>query len=450
MRSFALPLLLAAVLCPPALPAAEPYRFEGSSNLPLLIIDPGAQVIPHEPKIRATLSIIDHGKGKPNSLGDAPTQQVPIMIEVRGSSSQMFDKKSYAIETVTDSGNDRSVELLGLPREVDWILYGPYSDKSLMRNHIAYELSRRMGHYAPRTRFAEAFVREREGDLAGQYVGVYLLVESIKRGQNRVAVPRLRRNDAGEITGGYVLKVDRVGGPQTYFTSDYGSVLGFVSPRGSRLNDAQRAWIQHDFSQFEERLSRRDFRDPQEGYARFIDSDSFIDFFLLNELFKNVDAYFLSTFLHRTGDGRLKLGPVWDLDLSTGNASYGGVWKAEGWMLFPDDPRRGSGMPFWWDRLFEDPDFRARLLDRYVTLRKDVFSEAAVFTLIDETAQTLDSAQKRNFQRWPTLGRYVWPNPRPYARTYPELIQNLKTWFHNRMIWMDENVGMLASQGPQS
>ncbi|HBH50781.1 MAG TPA: spore coat protein CotH [Planctomycetaceae bacterium] len=428
--------------------AAEPYRFEGSSALPLLIIDPGAQAIPNEPKIQATLSVIDHGPGKLNALADTPTQQVPIRIEVRGSSSQMFDKKSYALETVNESGEDQPASLLGLPKETDWILYGPYSDKSLMRNHIAYELSRRMGQYAPRTRFAEAFVREREGDLAEQYVGVYLLVESIKRGKDRVDVPRLRENESGEITGGYVLKVDRVGGPETYFTSDFGTVLGFVSPRGSRLNDPQRAWIQHDFSQFEERLSRRDFRDPQEGYARFIDSDSFIDYFLLNELFKNVDAYFLSTFLHRTGDGRLKLGPVWDLDLSSGNASYGGVWKAEGWMLFPEDPRRGSAVPFWWDRLFEDPAFRTRLRDRYRALRKTVLSEPALYQLIDDTAQTLDAAQKRNFRRWPTLGKYVWPNPRPFARTYSELIQNLKSWFHNRFVWMDANLEILTEKGP--
>jgi hypothetical protein len=360
----------------------------------------------------------------------------------------MFDKKSYAFETVNESGQDHPVRLLGLPKETDWILYGPYSDKTLMRNHIAYELSRRMGQYAPRTRFAEAFVRERDGDLAGQYMGVYLLVESIKRGKDRVDVPRLRTSDSGEVGGGYVLKVDRVGGPETYFTSDFGSILGFVSPRGSRLDDAPRAWIQHDFSQLEERLSRRDFRDPQQGYARFIDSDSFIDYFLLNELFKNVDAYFLSAFLHRTREGRLKLGPVWDLDLSSGNASYGGVWKTEGWMLFPDDPRRGSAVPFWWDRLFEDPAFRARLRERYYTLREDVLSEPALFRLIDETAQTLDAPQKRNFQRWPTLGKYVWPNPRPYARTYPDLIQNLKTWFHQRFVWMDANVDLLAEKGP--
>jgi hypothetical protein len=447
MRSFG---LLLSVLCfvSGELLASEPFRFEGSSALPLIIIDPGAQPIPNEPKIRADLAVIDRGPGKFNALTDTPTQRVSITIEVRGSSSQMFDKKSYAFETVNESGEEQPVGLLGLPKETDWILYGPYSDKTLMRNHIAYELSRRMGQYAPRTRFVEAFIRERDGDLAGQYVGVYLLVESIKRGKDRVDVPRLRTTDSGEITGGYVLKVDRVGGPETYFTSDFGSVLGFVSPRGSRLNDAQRAWIQHDFSQFEDRLSRRDFLDPQQGYSRFIDSDSFIDYFLLNELFKNVDAYFLSTFLHRTGDGRLKLGPVWDLDLSTGNASYGGVWKAEGWMLFPDDPRRGSAVPFWWDRLFEDPAFRSRLRDRYRTLRKDVLSEPELFRLIDETAQTLDAAQKRNFQRWPTLGKYVWPNPRPFARTYPELIQNLKKWFHHRIAWMDANIDLLTEKGP--
>ncbi|MCY2966935.1 MAG: CotH kinase family protein, partial [Planctomycetota bacterium] len=247
----------------------------------------------------------------------------------------MFDKKAYSFKTVDADGEDKSVSLVGLPRESDWILYASYSDKSLMRNHLAYGLSNKIGRYAPRTRFVELFLKDSQSPVEESYVGVYVLVESIKRGKDRVDFSRLKKDSGGQMSGGYILKWDRVDGPETYFTSELGTVLGFVSPRGDRLDDEQRAFIKSDFSRVERVLAGRDFLDPQNGYAQFVDKDSFIDFFLLNELFKNVDAYFLSTFLHKQDDGKLHLGPVWDLDLSSGNASYGGVWNAEGWMLFP-------------------------------------------------------------------------------------------------------------------
>jgi hypothetical protein len=357
----------------------------------------------------------------------------------------MFDKKQYGFETVDDAGADKKLPLLGLPAESDWILYGPYSDKSLLRNYLVYGLSNKIGRYAPRARFAELFLRDSKGELAEQYVGVYLLIERIKRGADRVDFSRLRPVDGNEFSGGYIVKIDRVGGPETYFTSELGTVLGFVSPRGDRLNDEQRAWIKRDFSRMERVLAGRDFLDPQNGYQRYLDADSFVDCFLLNELFKNVDSYFLSTFLHKRDDGKLHMGPIWDFDLSSGNASYGGVWKAEGWMLFPEDPQRAGAAPFWWDRLFSDPAFRDRVTRRWRALRLDPFSESAIYATIDETAEQIEAAQRRNFERWPTWGTYVWPNPRPYARSYAEEIRNLKTWFARRIAWIDANIDRLPA-----
>ncbi|MBM4002957.1 MAG: spore coat protein CotH [Planctomycetes bacterium] len=436
-------LYLALLTLPAA--AEEPYRFRGISNLPLIIIDTANRPIPNDPKIGATMSVIDHGDGKPNSPDDPPTTSTRIRIEVRGSSSQMFDKKPYGFETVDDNDADKKLPLLGLPAESDWILYGPYSDKSLMRNYLVYGLSNKIGRYAPRARFAELFLRDSSAALEEQYAGVYLLIETIKRGTDRVDVSRLRPTEGNEFSGGYIVKVDRVGGPETYFTSELGSVLGFVSPRGDRLNDEQRAWIKQDFSRMERALAGPDFLDPQNGYHRYLDADSFVDCFLLNELFKNVDSYFLSTFLHKRDDGKLAMGPIWDFDLSSGNASYGGVWKSEGWMLFPQDPQRAGGAPFWWDRLFEDPAFRDRIARRWRELRLEPFSESALFSTIDETAGQIESAQRRNFERWPTWGTYVWPNPRPYAISYAQEIRNLKTWFTRRIEWVDANIDRLPS-----
>lgn len=425
--------------------ADEPYRFQGSSNLPLIVLNTSGKPILDEPQIDATLSIIEHGDGQRNSLSDAPTLETRIRIEIRGSSSQFFDKKSYRFETVDKSGREKSVSLLGLPRDSDWILYGPYSDKTFMRNVLAYDLSNKIGRYAPRTRFAEVFLNDSPASLDEQYVGVYILVENIKRGNDRVDVPRLKKDGENSQSGGYILKVDRVGGPETYFTSELGTVLGFVSPRGNRLDEEQRAWIKTDFSRVERSLAGSGFLDPKSGYAQFLDADSFIDYFLLNELFKNVDAYFLSTFLHKPADGKLHMGPIWDLDLSTGNASYGGVWHTEGWMLFPEDPRRAGAAPFWWDRLFEDPGFGERLVKRWRQLRNDQFAEGAILTTIDNTAQLLDAAQRRNFERWPVLRNYVWPNPRPYPKNYAEEVNKLKNWLSKRIVWIDGNIDTLVA-----
>jgi hypothetical protein len=197
-------------------------------------------------------------------------------------------------------------------------------------------------------------------------------------------------------------------------------------------------------------LAGDDFLDPENGYSRYIDADSFIDYFLLQELFKNVDAYHLSTFLYKANDEKLHMGPLWDLDLTSGNASYGGVWHTEGWMLFPSETRFAGGRPFWWDRLFEDPRFRARLLERWSELRRGAISASAIGATIDETAQRLDAAQRRNFERWPIMGNYVWPNPRPYSKSYEEEVSRLKQWFAKRIEWMDANLERLAEAGPHA
>ena len=133
------------------------------------------QQIVDEPKVPARMGLIDNGEGVRNNLSDPfNAYDGAIGIELRGSSSMFFPKKSYTVETRDDQGKDRDVELLGLPEEEDWVLHGPYSDKSLMRNVLTYELARRLGSYASRTRFVEVV-------LNGGYVGVYVLMEKIKR-----------------------------------------------------------------------------------------------------------------------------------------------------------------------------------------------------------------------------------------------------------------------------
>lgn len=422
----------------------DPYRFEGRSQLPLVVIDTSGQEIPDEPKIAATLSIIDHGAGETNGLQDRVTTRLPIGIEVRGASSQFYEKKTYGVETRDSRGKDRDVRLLGLPKESDWILYGPQSDKTLMRNFLAYRLSNQLGHYAPRTRFVEVFLRSsKTRSLESQYVGVYLLTERVKRGSQRVDVQRLR-NRKGKVAGGYVLKIDRVRERTTYFTSSMGTLVGHVYPRGSRLDASRRDWIVADFDRLERALAGSQFRHPESGYRRYLDTGSWIDSILLNEFLKNVDAYILSTYFHKARDGKIHMGPMWDFNLSSGNASYGGVWHEKEWILKDRDTRFAFSVPFWWDRLLEDPKFCQQLVARWRALRKTVLHTKALIETIDKTAVRLQQAQRRNFQRWPLWNKYVWPNPRPYAGSYDEAVSRLKEWLRKRGEWMDANIETLG------
>lgn len=175
------------------------HQFQ-SSNLPIVIIDTYGQEIPDEPKILARMGIIDNGEGQRNHLHDPRNNYDGLIgIEVRGSTTRWFPKKQYAVETRDHFGNDSTVSLLGFPPEEDWILYAPYSDKSLMRNVLAYKLSNDLGRYASRTRFCELV-------LNGSYEGVYVLMEKIKRDRNRVNISKLLPTDiAGDaVTGGYI------------------------------------------------------------------------------------------------------------------------------------------------------------------------------------------------------------------------------------------------------
>ena len=156
-----------------------------SSNLPIVVINTHGQQIPDDYKIIADMGIIYNGEGVRNNLTDPfNNYNGKIGIEIRGSSSQMFPKKQYAVETKDANGNDLDVSLLGFPPEEDWILYAPYNDKSLIRDVLVYKLANDMGRYASRSKFCELV-------LNGEYMGIYVLFEKIKRDANRVNIKKM-------------------------------------------------------------------------------------------------------------------------------------------------------------------------------------------------------------------------------------------------------------------
>ncbi|CAH0999643.1 hypothetical protein LEM8419_00943 [Neolewinella maritima] len=442
-------LRLVALLLFPVLGVAQ-ANF--SSSLPLLLIDTEGREIVDDPKVTARLSVIDHADGTPNRPGDAPTGYVGLVgIELRGSTSQtLFPKKGFGFETRDADGKGLDVALLGLPEEEDWVLHNPYSDKSLIRNALTYRLAGEIMEYAPRTRLVEVLIN-------GDYLGVYLLTEKIKRDKNRVDVSKLTEDDnSGEqLTGGYLLKFDKetgetaAGGTPLLFTSKYGSAVTageevrmlYDYPKAEDITAAQRRYIQDFMYDFEDRLAGDDFTDPEAGYRPLIDVQSFVDFLIINEVTRNVDGYRLSSWMYKEKDskgGKLHMGPVWDFNLGFGNADYCEGDNTAGWQY--EFNSRCSGdrwlIPFWWKRLLKDPYFRALLRARWEELRAGPLSDTRIDAVVDSLVTELGGAAERNFVRWPVLGTRVWPNAFVGA-DYASELNYLEGWIDDRMAWLD-------------
>ena len=428
------------------IPAAPQVEFT-SSNLPIIIINTHGQTIPDEPKIAADMSIIYNGPGARNFVTDAPNHyNGTIGIETRGSSSQMFPKKQFGLETRDAQGEDADAALLGLPAESDWVLSASYSDKTLLHNVLAYKLANDLGHYASRTRYCEVI-------LDGDYRGVYMLMEKVKRDKNRVNISKMEASDiAGDaVTGGYIFKIDKTAGSSTqgwfsayapyadawqkiYYQYDY--------PNEDDIAPEQKAYLQNYVRAFEDLMASADYAHPQNGYARMLDVPSFVDYFILQEIAHNVDGYRLSAFMHKERDAKnpkLKMGPLWDFDLAFGNADYYDGANVNGWQVTFQVRSDAFQLPFWWMKLMQDSSFVNAVKTRWAHLRENVITVPRLHAYVDSVAQVIDEAQRRNFERWPILGSYVWPNAY-IGQTYGDEIRHLKDWLQARILWLDLHI----------
>ena len=429
---------------------AVPFNFQ-SSNLPIVVINTNGQTILDDVKITADMGIVDNGPGNLNHPTDPFNDYNGFIgIEVRGNSSNYLSpKKSYSVELRDGMGGDQNVPILGMPAESDWVFLANYFDKSLMNNTLTYHLARAMGDYAPRQRDVEVV-------LDGSYVGVYTVVEKIKRGGDRVNIAKLRPTDLSgdNLTGGYILSVDRDGGPANGFTSAFApaesgggqtTYFEYRYPKAANIAPEQKVYIEAYVDSFETALAGPAFSDPANGYQAYADLASFVDLFLINELSHNVDGYRLSSYLYKdknSNGGKLHAGPAWDYDIAWGNADYCDGSSISGWAYQFGDvcPGDGNQVPFWWARLQEDSFFVNAVRCRWNELRDNVLSPAYVSTYCDSVAALLADAQQRNFYIWPILGQYVWPNPQPVPTTYAGEVQELKDFMNARWAWMDENL----------
>ncbi|MDA3880196.1 MAG: CotH kinase family protein [Prolixibacteraceae bacterium] len=415
-----------------------------SSNLPIVIIDTQGQRIVDEPKITVMMKVLN--SGGTNYIDDTNHEYFGyIGIEIRGNTSQMFDKKSFSFETRDVNGENLNVSLMGLPEENDWVLQGPYADKSLVRNVFAYHLGNSQGRWSPRTRFCEVLIND-------EYRGIYVLVEKIKIDKNRVDIATLQPEDnsGDELTGGYIMSIDRdnPGSWNSPFLGRTGSVdvpFSYEDPKYDELTNTQRQYIRDYITAFETALHGPYFKDSILGYRPYVDIISFIDYLIMTELSRDLDGYRVSVYFHKDKDskgGRLVMSPLWDYNLGFGNGNFMEAHNPVGWTADGIGNGDWYEVPFWWDRFREDPYFDTHLKYRWNELRESTFSKEYIFAFIDSCTNVLEQARVRNFQKFNILNSYVWPNPY-IGVTYENEIIYLKNWISDRIDWLDSQIDLI-------
>ncbi|HYG50663.1 MAG TPA: CotH kinase family protein, partial [Flavobacteriales bacterium] len=425
----------------------EPMVFT-DSDLPIVVLDTRGQTILDDPRIVIDMGIIYNGPGVRNYMTDPFNEyNGEINIELRGSSSAGFPKQSYSLETQDTNDVALDVSIFGMPSENDWVLYPPYTDKSLLQNFLTYELGRLQGHWAPRCRYVELVVN-------GDYRGIYIFMEKIKRDNNRVDIAKLTPDDISgdDVTGGYILKIDKFTGGGDSFTSNFEPYAGawqeiyfqYHDPKLSEMVTQQTNYIQTYVNDFETALDGPTFTDAVTGYPNYIEPMSFIDYFIMNEVSRNVDGYRLSTFFYKAKDsdgGKLHMGPLWDFNIAWGNADYCDGGLTSGWAYQFNSVCSGDWyqIPFWWEKLLTDSNFTNQLKCRWEFLRNYSLNTAYLMNMIDSLALMLDESQVRNYQRWPILGTYVWPN-NYIGTTYSDEVGYFKIWLTARLTWLDNNM----------
>jgi hypothetical protein len=430
------------------------------SKLPLVFISTSGRGIADHPPAETertfgSMVAVDTFRGLSSTVGK-PDYVGQCGISIRGQTSSGFPKKPYRLELQDSYRNPRNAELLGLPAGNDWILNNPYTDKPFLQNFLAYELFEKMGHYSVRRRFVEVFVSTVSGRISypRDYVGVYLLLEKIQVDQNRVPIEKLTPYDTTEpnISGGYMFKKDKDSAGDLNFSTTGGAgfsaqALKIHAPSPSEITTPQFNWLANHLRQFEKTLYASNWKTATgtNHYSWYIDVDSFVDYHWMVEFAKQIDGYRLSNYLHKDRNGKIKMAPVWDWNLSFGNADYLDGWISSGWYY----SLIGENEHIWLRRLMcgttaasgttGDADFNQRIADRWSQLRTNVFATSNVLARIDEMSALLNEAANRDFQKWPRLGTYIWPNPNMYVTptTYAGIISAMKGWIQGRCTWID-------------
>ena len=450
-----------------------------SSNIPVIIFDSFGTAVDGENgglrPARYTYAVViekDPLTGRANVTGLSDFQG-RSGTHVHGESSAGFAQRSYNWETWDNDGQDKDVSVLGMPAGSDWILHGPFSDKTAMRNHLVYSMmnTMRTDYLASRSRQVEVFFNQEAGQPVSyaDYRGVYTLLEKITRGKDRVNIQKLNglTSDPALVSGGYIFKRDKTDAGSTAWTTSAPFNIGMQSHEPGTYIAPQLGALSTYINSFQGVLNGGTFADPVNGYAAWIDVSSFIDGQLAVELTKQIDGYVFSTYWHKDRAGKIRAGPIWDFNIALGNANYAQGERPDGWNYDAVGANTFGNGGLWYPRLHADPWYRLRTFDRYWEWRRSVLTNAAFAARVDSevaalcdggnpalvtatSATTIQSPAARHFRKYVAgypgmtagnlLGGDYWPNPPGFASrtTYKAEIDYLKNWMTTRLTWMDD------------
>ena len=371
----------------------------------------------YDSSVIASMGIINNPSGQYNCLTDTFTDyNGRIRVGLHGAYSLQFPKKSLRIELQDSNGDNNNVSILGLPEENDFILYAPFQDRTLIKNVFTYNLGRKMGYYEPRTRFCELV-------LNGYDLGLHVMVEKIKRDENRVNITKLtdEDNSGNKLTGGYILQ--------------YNEGLEIVYPKPDDITPEQTNYITGFISTLEDLIQDIDLCGEDNEYKYHIDLNSLADYYIINELSMNYDGFSRSWYMYKDNiavDGRLKYGPFWDYDVAW--YYFRGMWF-DGWRRY-DSPIVSFAS------IISDTSFVHLLVNRWFNYREGILSNGSILSLIDSITAAFAPAIERNYQIWPNEQYSEYGEYEGIA--YQDWVDETKEWIENRLSWIDDNIGELV------
>ncbi len=445
----------------PTLPSTALYiarDFDATSDIPILLIDGYGAGKPTDKETfrRAAFMLFEPADGMA-SLASLPTVATRSGHRLRGQSSQSHPKTPYRIELWDNYDDDADYPIAGLPPEADWALINLYVDRSLVRNAFAYELGREIGLTAPRQAYAEVYINHDSPVLSeADYEGVYNITETIKNQKDRLNLQQLREDDVAveDLPGGYIMSFefgavegDAVSctGDDVFSRSAPGSFNPIPVTEGfcwedlelrdpDPANPEQMAWITDYIQQFHDALHS----EPLGSYEEFIDVASFVDFFLVTELTRDMDAYIRSAYFHKDRDSKLIAGPLWDFDLSMGAGGFFDNLAIEGWQV-----ANRRIVHDWFIVLTRDQAFLDLAAARWAELRQGVLSDEGIDDRIESLTAPLASAAAREHTRWSVSDVRTQYSvvEIPEGDTWEEQVTALREWVLQRAAWLDGEVG---------
>ena len=357
--------------------------------------------------------------------GFASLDAASMQIRGRGNSTWEWEKKPFRIKF------DKKESLFGLPKNKDWILLANYSDKSLIRNHVAMtmgELLKNMS-YVPSCKLVDVF-------LNGEYIGVYILSERIEVAKGRVEIDE----SLTEVDTGYLLEV---GGTDTgdkvnkdYFHAGGLKHIAIIGPDTKTITDAQVTFIKKYLEDTDKAVRSLG------NYEDYIDIPSLIDWFILHELTYNLDSSFRrSCFFTKEKGGKLKMGPPWDFDLALGNFSRDNS-AYDTWASVGKDGEKEYVKITWMNFLLTDPNFTAKLKTRWNEMGNKLLT--AALKDIDDCYKEILLSQEENFKVWNILGKKAaFESKQTEKLDFKGQIEYLRNYLKNRKNWMDKTIKAL-------